>query len=72
MVTHSHLDLERLENANSFYLALGLTIAVAVHTRLTTRLIDESRLSVGSNIYEDIVVGIAEIHEKLNTLPAEG
>lgn len=71
MVTHSQFDPERIENANSFYLALGLSIAVAVHIRLTTRLIDESRLVKGLDIYDDIAESVAKIHEKLSALPTK-
>lgn len=71
IVTHAHFDPEEIKNANSFYLALGLSIAIAVHLRLTTRLIDESRLVVGSDIYADRASVVSEIYEQLNSLPNE-
>lgn len=71
LVTHGQFDPESVEHANSFYLALGLSIAIAVHLRLATRLIDESRLTVGSDIYPEIAEEVAKIYELLNSLPAE-
>lgn len=71
MVTHSQFEPERIKNANSFYLALGLSIAIAIHLRLTTRLIDESRLVSGSDIYPEIASEVAGIHEQLNALSVE-
>ena len=71
LVTHSQFDLERVRSANSFYLALGLSIAIAVHLRLTTRLIDESRLAAGSDIYPEITTEVGKIYEQLDSLPAE-
>lgn len=71
LVTHGQFDSERIKNANSFYLALGLSIAIAVHLRLATRLIDESRLTVGSDIYPEVAEEVSKIYEQLNSLPKE-
>ncbi len=68
MIVHSYLDPEEMKAGNSFFNVLGLSVAIAIHVRLTTRLIDESRLVAGSDIYPEIATDIGKLQEELNSL----
>jgi hypothetical protein len=67
-MTHAYLNLGELQAANTFSSRLGIGMSLAIHIRLTTRFIDESRLAVGSNIYPEIAADIAAIQNDLNSL----
>lgn len=67
-MTHAYLDPEELLVADTFSSRIGIAVALAVHLRLTTRFIDESRLAVGSNIYPEIAAEVAAIQDDFNNL----
>ncbi len=67
-VVHGYLESEEQGIANDFYTKLGIPMAIAVHLRLATRLIDESRVAVGSNIYAEVAAEIAAIQKELDSL----
>lgn len=66
LVAHGYLQQEDNGAADETYKKLGIPMAIAMHLRLATRLIDESRLAVGSYIYPDEAKEIALIQEALN------
>lgn len=67
-VTHGYLNPEEHDAANTFYVRLGITMALAIHLRLTTRLIDESRTAVGSNIYPELAEDIKGIQDDFDRI----
>lgn len=66
-ITHAYLEPTEMEAANVFSLRLGMIMGLAVHLRLTTRLIDESRHAAGSNIYPEIAAEVGVILNDLNS-----
>jgi hypothetical protein len=68
MIVHSHLESEENRAADKFCSNLGILMAVSFHIRLATRLIDESRLVVNSNVYPEIAAEIEVIQTELNTM----
>lgn len=67
-VVHGYLDKDQYDVASDFYSRLGILMALAVHLRLTTRFIDESRSAVNSDIYPEIAGAISAIQTNLNNL----
>ena len=67
-VVHGYLDKGQYDVASNFYSRLGIVMALAVHLRLTTRFIDESRSAVGSGIYPEVALAISAIQTDLNNL----
>ncbi|MBU6321349.1 MAG: hypothetical protein KGI78_02635 [Patescibacteria group bacterium] len=67
-VVHGYLESEEHRIADDFYTKLGIPVAIAVHLRLATRLIDESRTAVGSNIYPEAAIEITAIQKELDSL----
>lgn len=67
-MTHAYLDLTEFSALETYSTRLGLLMALAVHLRLTTRLIDESRLAVGSDIYPEAAAALATIQGELSEL----
>ncbi len=68
LVARGYLDQEGHNMTNSFYSRLGIIVAIAMHLRLTTRLIDESRLFGDPTIYNDIAKEVHQIQDELNGL----
>lgn len=68
LVVHSYLDSKELQSGSSFFSVLGLSVAIACHLRLTTRLIDEFRIIARSDVYPELATKIAEIQDEFNAL----
>ena len=65
LMTHTYLDISESKALEIFSTQLGLVMALAVHLKLTTRLIDAAREAVGSNVYEEMANSIASIQSDL-------
>jgi Family of unknown function (DUF5677) len=68
LVVHSYLDPEEMKSGASFFNALAISIALACHLRLTTRLIDESRAVAGEDVYPEIAAEVKAIQDEFNAL----
>lgn len=68
LAVHGYLDSDESKAADTFYSRLGIAMSLAGHLRLATRLIDESRLAAGTDIYPEETAVIAKIQEDLNLL----
>lgn len=66
--TAAYLDVDQHQEANAFYTRIGLLMALVTHIRLTTQLIDASRLAVGSDVYGEMAAEFEKIQDELNTL----
>lgn len=68
LVVHACLEPQEHRMADGFYSRLGIVMALAVHLRISARLIDESLLAVHGNIYSEIVADLQSIHKELDDL----
>lgn len=66
-VVHGYLKTDEYQIVDDFCTKLGIPMALAVHLRIATRLIDESRVVVGSNIYPEAVANIVAIQKELDS-----